>query len=271
MLTKKQITWGLGSLTSAAAIVGTIVGTYFKFHPHPSTIPQPPPPIEQSQTGGSNNTQIGVFKGNLTLNQAPVTTPGSTFHTPADLARAELQQLGVSWNAESFVGSIVDGDLRSAGLFLKGGMTPDLNFKGASAAVYALQAKANNRDAMLKLLLSNGLNPNANLIDARIMAGLSNMLPPHFAHRLAPSGYSAWQRQFAGPADLWLVIRSTYSGPEAGDFEQLRALASRGAKFDVSLAFLHEYERIYGDTPVYWEVRNEVERLANVPITRHSG
>jgi hypothetical protein len=267
VLTKKQFFAWSGVVGSVASIIGL----YVAFYPPPSAIPQPQKRIEQTQTGGSNNTQIGVVKGDLTLNQLPLAAPGSAFQSPTDRARAELQQLGVTWNAESFVGSIVDGDLRSVGLFLKGGMKPDLNYKGASAAVYALQSKANNREAMLALLLSNGLNANANLIDARIMASISNMLPPHFEHRLRPSDYSAWQRQFAGPADFWLVIRSTYSGPEAGDFEQLRALASRGAKFDVSLAFLNEYEPIYRDFPFYWEVRNEVERLAKVPITRRKG
>jgi hypothetical protein len=267
VLTKKQFFAWSGVIGSVASVIGL----YVAFYPPPSAVPQPQKRIEQTQTGGSNNTQIGVVKGDLTVNQLPLATPGSAFQSPTDRARAELQQLGVTWNAESFVGSIVDGDLRSAGLFLKGGMRPDLNYKGASAAVYALQPKANNREAMLALLLSNGLNPNADLIDARIMPGLSDTLPPNFEHRLTPSDYSAWKRQFAGPADLWLVIRSSYAGPQAGDFQLLRALATRGAKFDVSLAFLHEYEPIFGNTPVYWEVRNEVERLAKVPITHHKG
>jgi hypothetical protein len=267
VLTKKQtFAW-----ITVAGSIASIIALYPVFFPAPSPVPQPTQRVEQSQTGGSNNTQIGVVKGDLTLNQTTVAAPGSTFKSSADRARAELQQLGVTWNAESFVGCIVDGDLRSVDLFLKGGMKPDLNYKGASAAVYALQPKANNRAAMLNLLLNSGLNPNADLIDARIMAGLSKMLPPHFKDRLAPSGYSAWERQFAGPADLWLVIRSSYAGPEAGDFELLQALATRGAKFDVSLAFLHEYEPIFGDTPVYWKVRKEVERLAKVAITQRKG
>jgi len=271
VITKKQITW-LG----VAGSIASIVGLYLAFYPiqakSPEPAVQPPVPpshrLAQTQSGNTNSTQIGIVSGDVTIHTSPATSPTSAFRSPADRARAELLQLGVQWNSESFIRAIVDGDIRSVDLFLKGGMKPDLNYKGASAAVYALQAGANNRETMLKFLLSNGLNPNARLIDARIMAGMSEMLPPLFEHSLTPLGYESWKRQFAGPADLWLVIRSSYAGPEPGDFEQLRALASGGARFDVSLAFLREYESTFGGTPVYWEVRNEVERLAKVPLTR---
>jgi hypothetical protein len=58
-------------------------------------------------------------------------------------------------------------------------------------------------------------------------------------------------------------------GQENGDFELLGILKGAGATFKVSMAFLRSYEPIYGDTPAYWQVRNEVESLAGVDVTKH--
>jgi len=80
-------------------------------------------------------------------------------------ARVDLQKLGVQWNSPSFVGAIVDGDIRTVELFLKGGMKLDLNYEGASAAVYALQPAANNRKAVMQLFLKYGFDPNLTLLD----------------------------------------------------------------------------------------------------------
>jgi hypothetical protein len=94
-------------------------------------------------------------------------------------------------------------------------------------------------------------------------------IPPHFDDKLTPPGYGAWSRTFAGPADFWIVIRAAYMGQENGDFELLGILKGAGATFKVSMAFLRSYEPIYGDTPAYWQVRNEVESLAGVDVTKH--
>jgi hypothetical protein len=118
---------------------------------------------------------------------------------------------------------------------------------------------------VIQLLLKDGFDPNATLLDARIMRSIGS-LPPHFEHPLLPKGYAASQQVFAGPGDLWLVIRGCYAGPANDDFELLRQLAARGARFDLSLAFLKAYEGIWGDTPACMAVRHEVERLAKVSI-----
>lgn len=264
---KELTSWEkVGAIGSVASVIGIPLSVYFYL----SSSPQPQAhqtTQTTTQIGGDSGTQIGSVQGNVTINSTPalpLTTP--TQRNPVDRARSELQQLSVSWSSESFVDAVVGGDVRAAALFLQGGMKPDLNYKGASAAVYILQPMANNREEMLKLFLRSGLKPNTYLLDARIMRTYGS-LPPHFQDKLAPAEYGAWKKQFAGPPDLWIVIRASYSGPSKDDFALLKALAASGAKFDVSLAFLREYENIYGGTPVYWQVRNEVETLAKAPVT----
>lgn len=245
-------------IASTLAIVGTGAWTVFVyFRPPAGQTPQAAP---QTQTGGSGNTQINAG-GNVTIN----TLPGP--HTPprnaADAARAELQTLGIPWGSQRFVAAIVDGDIRGVDLFLKGGMTLDINYEGASAAIYTLQPAANNRKAVMQRFLESGFDPNATLLDARVMRSLGS-LPPPFEHPLLPKEYAAWQHVFAGPADLWLVIRACYAGAASDDFDLLSQLSGRGARFELSLAFLKAYERTWGETPACMRVRNEVERLAKM-------
>jgi len=183
--------------------------------------------------------------------------------SPSDSARETLARLGVGWTSDSFADAIVRGDIRSVELFLNGGMTPELNHKGASMALYALQPAAVNRPEVLKLFLAHGMDPNKNLVDTRIMPSYGS-LPPHFDEKLAPVGYGAWNKTFVGPADLWIVIRGAYAGSADGDFDLLQLLAANGATMQTSLLFLKSYESIWGDTPVYWDVRRKVESLKGI-------
>lgn len=214
----------------------------------------------------SNGASMSECRKALSTTSPETVTPKKT---GPDAARAELQSMGIAWGGDRFIGAIVDGDTRAVELFLRGGMSPTLNYKGASAVVYALQADANNRLAVLDAFLKAGFNPNQLLADGRIMRGY-DLLPPDFSETHAPPGYEAWRKQFAGPADLWIVIRASYAGPAGDDLAQIRRLGARGADFKYSLAYLREYEKALGDTPVYWEVRNEVERAAKLPVTSRS-
>ena len=130
-------------------------------------------------------------------------------------------------------------------------------------ALYALQPAAANRSEILKLFLARGMDPNKNLVDTRIMPSYGS-LPPHFDEKLAPVGYGAWNKTFVGPADLWVVIRGAYAGSTDGDFDLLRLLAANGATMRTSLLFLKSYESIWGNTPVYWDVRKKVESLKGI-------
>jgi hypothetical protein len=139
-------------------------------------------------------------------------------------------------------------------------MRYDLNYRGASAIIYALQPAANNRLAIMQLFLAGDVDPNATLVDTRIMRSLGS-LPPHFSDPRLPTAYGAWNHSFAGPMDLWLVIRASYAGLGPGDAELLRQLASKGATFDLSLSFLQAYDGIWGDFPAYRAVRSEVAAI----------
>jgi hypothetical protein len=238
---------------------------YGWFQPQPVPVIKPQPFVAQ-QTG-NNNTQIGSVQGNVTINGTPILERNHPKNS-SDAARVELRELGVSWNAESFVSAITDSDLRGVTLFLDGGMDPSLNYKGASAILYSLQPAANKRTEILGLLLKHGFNPNKNLIDTRIMRSYGNLFPPQFIHELTPEGYDAWNKTFAGPADFWIVIRASLAGPAQGDFDLLQLLANSGATFKISLAYLKAYETILDDTPVYWDVRNQIETLTKIKITQ---
>ena len=238
---------------------------YGWFQPQPVLVIKPQPIVAQ-QTG-NNNTQIGLVQGNVTVNNPPILQSNHPKDS-GDAARMELRQLGVLWNSESFVNAMRDGDLRSVTLFLEGGMDPLLNYKGASVVLYSLQPAANNRTEILGLLLKHGFNPNKNLIDTRIMRSYGDLFPPHFDHKLTPEGYGAWSKTFVGPADFWIVIRASLAGPAQGDFDLLQLLANSGATFAISLAYLKSYETILDDTPVYWDVRNQIEKLVKITVTQ---
>ncbi|MFI5396185.1 MAG: hypothetical protein ACHQ9S_11700 [Candidatus Binatia bacterium] len=260
MLSKTRIKWSLGILASIATVIGVIHGFFPK---------QSPQPLSDTaiQSAGNHSTQIGNVAGDVTINNIVPPSANPPFDGPSDKARAILQQIGRTWSAESFVSAVVDGDIRSVELFLEGGMNPLINVRGASAAVYALQPAANNRADVLRAFVKYGYQPDANLVDTRIMPSFGS-IPPHWDEKLTPPGYGAWNKTFVGPADFWIVIRAAYAGPENGDFELLGILKGAGATFKVSMAFLGSYERIYGDTPVYWQVRNEVESLTGLGVTK---
>lgn len=252
----EKVSWVAGVVVAIFAVL-----VYFlpsKEHDSPSVI---------SQKAGDNSTEVGSVQGDVTINNQVLQPRDIPLKSSGDTARAELQQLGVGWSSESFVGAVVDGDLRSVELFLDGGMNPELNYKGASVVVYSLQPAAARRVEVLKSFIKHGFNPNMNLLDTRIMPTYGS-IPPHFDPKLTPEGYGAWNKTFVGPADLWIVIRASYAGPAPGDFDLLRLLANCGATFKVSLAFLKSFESIYGDTKVYWDVRNQVELLTRVAVTQ---
>ncbi|MEP6958518.1 MAG: hypothetical protein ABI980_07285 [Nitrospirota bacterium] len=109
------------------------------------------------------------------VNQPGTKKPRSS---ASDSARETLTRLGMGWTSDSFADAIVRGDLRRVSLFLDGGMTPELNHKGTSMALYALQPAAANRSEVLKLFLTRGMDPNKNPIDTRIMPRYGRLPPP---------------------------------------------------------------------------------------------
>ena|SRR5438105_11483787 len=104
-------------------------------------------------------------------------------------------------------------------------------------------------------LIAAGYDPNTTLIDTRILAHYRDLLPPHFEDPGLPAEYAAWQRTFAGPALLWVVIRSSYAGATESDRHVIQVLLRHGAKPDLSRKFLRAMEPAWGDTGSYKEVR----------------
>jgi hypothetical protein len=173
--------------------------------------------------------------------------------------RKELANMGIAWTTDAFVEALMTSDARAVKLFLAGGMSATTNHKNASAVVYILQPGLPDPVAMLELLVAAGYDPNAKLLDYRVLYHYSDHLPPHFEAPGLPPEYAAWQGTFAGPALLWIVIRATYFTVTDNDRHAIRFLLQHGADAQLCKAYLKANEQSLGQFPAYKEMRQMLE------------
>ena len=167
--------------------------------------------------------------------------------------RKELANLGIVWTTEAFVEALMTGDARAVRLFLAGGMSAETSHTGASAVLYILQPNLPDPVPMLELLVAAGYDPDAPLLDTRILPHYGEALPPQFEGPGLPSEYSAWNRTFAGPALLWVAIRASYAGATENDRKVIQFLRSRGASTTLTRSFLEAVRPAWGDTESFKE------------------
>jgi hypothetical protein len=178
--------------------------------------------------------------------------------TSAD-PRAELASLGIAWTTAAFVEALVTSDARAVPLFLAGGMTARTDHVGAAALLYILQPNLPDPVPMLELFLAAGYDPNATLIDRRILVHYSSNLPPPFEAAELPPEYDSSRHTFAGPALLWVVIRASYAGATEADRHVIQFLLQRGADTRLCRKFLLAMEPAWGANDTYKEVRRLIE------------
>lgn len=157
--------------------------------------------------------------------------------------RKELGNLSVAWSAEAFSEALKSNDERVIRLFLQGGMDPAAEYDQASAVLYALQDSAADPAATLALLLDNGFDPNAHLVDQTLLD--RDAIQP-FDHPDKPKGYAAWQGTFGGPLLLWMMLDVTWEGASDTDWRVIQSLLDHGADVTVPLAFLRQNARSVG-------------------------
>ena len=173
--------------------------------------------------------------------------------------RKELANLGIQWTTDAFVEALVTSDERAVKLFLAGGMKAGTDHKGASAIVYVLQPDLLDPVPMLQLFVDAGYDPNSKLIDHRVLSHYSDHLPPNFEATDLPEEYAAWQGTFAGPALLWIVIRSTYMTVTDSDRHAIQFLLQHGANTQLCKEYLKATEQSLSQYPAYQEVAKLIQ------------
>jgi hypothetical protein len=173
--------------------------------------------------------------------------------------RKELANLGIQWTTDAFVEALVTSDARAVKLFLAGGMKAETDHKGASAIVYVLQPSLPDPVPMLQLFVDAGYDPNSKLIDHRVLSHYSDHLPPHFEAPDLPEEYAAWQGTFAGPALLWIVIRSTYMTVTDSDRHAIQFLLQHGANTQLCREYLKATEESLSQYPAYQEIARLIQ------------
>jgi len=169
--------------------------------------------------------------------------------------REELANLGVAWSTQGFVDALEAADARTVRLFLEGGMSPAVLHDGASAVLFTLQPNLPDPIPMLKLMIDAGFDVNTNLIDTYIMPSYGDAIPPDFQSPDLPTGYSAYDRTFAGPALLWVVIRAAWAGPTRSDLAVIEFLRRHGADTKLPREFLTALQPAWGYTESFQRVR----------------
>jgi len=173
--------------------------------------------------------------------------------------RKELANLGIQWTTDAFVEALETSDARAVKLFLAGGMKAETDHKGASAIVYILQPSLPDPVPMLQLFVDAGYDPNSKLIDHRVLSHYGDHLPPHFEAPGLPEEYAAWQRTFAGPALLWIVIRSTYMTVTDSDRHAIQFLLQHGANTQLCKEYLKAMAESLSQYPAYQEIAKLIQ------------
>lgn len=170
----------------------------------------------------------------------------------SDDPRKEIANLGIPWSTDSYVSSLIAGDLPMIDLFIRGGMDATTRHKGSSALLYALQPELGNQPVeVLKVFVSHGFDLDTHLVDQRILNSWSDrMLPSMFETDLAPEGYTGGYAggKFVGPVMLWVVSLGAYRGFTDDQMAVVRFLLENGAEARTTLSYLRYSERWMGDT-----------------------
>lgn len=91
-------------------------------------------------------------------------------------ARKELQNKGIPWTSDNFLTAVKEGDEETVALFLQGGMHPETATSQGRTLPVMLALNTLNPEAMLKLLLGNGLDIDAVYTQPAGMSDLQSTL-----------------------------------------------------------------------------------------------
>ena len=150
------------------------------------------------------------------------------------LAKEQLAAKKLQFSSEEFVKQIKKNKIENVKLMLEAGMTPNADYFGEYALIYAVK---NNKTDIALLLLEKGADPNIGFDSPLFWAAKKNNLP--LAKALIENGAKVDYTELVSSKT---ILHTTL---EKNNIEVAKLLLENGAKMDISSAAIIEKKNLF--------------------------